>query len=163
MDQSKEDTTPSQFHTVNELLPADLKQRFLKYSDNGKILHTIKNAKIIISSDYRLAGKIRFNTLAYAPYVFGDLPWEKKDTYREWTNADDSHLYCFVESNYGIGNTEKISHALKIVATQNSFNPVIEFLENLVWDGKPHIENLLSNYLGVEKNLYSIEVMNFSC
>ncbi len=150
-------TVPTQFHTEG-LLPVELKH-CLKYSDNGKILQTIDNARTIISSDYRLIGKLRYNTLAYAPYVFGELPWEKKDTYREWSNADDSHLFCFIESNYGIGNTDKISHALKIVSTQNSFNPVTEFLESLTWDGKPHIENLLSDYLGVEKNEYSIAVM----
>ncbi len=150
-------TTPTQFHT-DGLLPAEI-NRCLKYSDNGKIMQTIDNARVIISSDYRLSGKIRYNTLAYAPYVFGDLPWDRKDTYREWNNADDSHLYCFTESNYGIGNTEKIAHALKIVSTHNSFNPVTEFLESITWDGKPHIENLLPDYLGVEKNEYSIECM----
>lgn len=150
-------TAPTQFHTKG-LFPAELSQ-CLKYSDNGKVKQTIDNARTIISSDYRLVGKIRYNTLAYAPYVFGELPWEKSDTYREWNNADDSHLFCFIESNYEIGNTDKISHAIKIVSTQNSFNPVTEFLESLAWDGKPHIENLLPDYLGVEKNDYSIEVM----
>lgn len=150
-------TAPTQFHTEG-LIQAELKH-CLKYSDNGRILQTIDNARTIISSDYRLIGKIRYNTLAYAPYVFGELPWEKKDTYREWSNADDSHLYCFIESEYGINQYEKIAHALKIVSIQNSFNPVTEFLESLSWDGKPHIENLLPDYLGVEKNSYSIEAM----
>lgn len=50
-------------------------------------------------------------------------------------------------------------HALTIVATQNKFNPVTEFLESLKWDGEKHIENLLPDYLGVEKNEYSVECM----
>ncbi|MDF2859168.1 MAG: hypothetical protein K0Q87_5019 [Neobacillus sp.] len=142
----------------NELHPNEIKG-CLKYSENGKVMQTIDNARIIIASDNRLFGKIRYNTLAYAPYVFGDLPWDKKNTYREWGNSDDSFLYCFIESNYGIGNTDKITHALKIVTTQNSFNPITEYLESLTWDGKTHIENLLPDFLGVEKNEYSIECM----
>jgi predicted P-loop ATPase len=156
-EQTVEVQTPTLFHR-DGLLQEEIKS-CLRYSDNGKVLQTIDNARTIIASDYRLSGKVRYNTLAYVPYVFGDLPWDKKDTYREWNNADDSHLFCFVECNYGIGNTEKISHALKIVSTQNSFNPVVEFLESLKWDGKVHIENLLPDYLGVEKNEYSIECM----
>lgn len=148
---------PTQFHK-DGLLPDEI-IGCLKRSDKGRIMQTIDNARVIIASDYRLSGKIRYNTLAYVPYVFGNLPWDEKDTYREWGNADDSHLYCFIESNYEIGNTEKIAHALKIVSTQNSFNPVTEFLESLTWDGKPHIENLLPDFLGVEKNEYSMECM----
>lgn len=139
-------------------LPSEVRG-LLAYFDSGKIKQTIENARKIIASDHRLAGKIRYNTLAYTPYVFGELPWEKKDTYREWNNTDDSNLFCLIERDYGIGNTDKISHALKIVSIQNSFNPVTEFLEGLTWDGKSHIENLLPDFLGVEKNEYSIECM----
>jgi predicted P-loop ATPase len=142
----------------NGFSPNQVKKK-LDYLENGKIVQSIDNARMIIANDYRLAGKIKYNTLAYSTWVFGNLPWDKDDNYREWNNIDDSNLLWFLESEYGIKNTERIMHALTIVATQNKFNPVTEFLESLKWDGKKHIENLLPDYLGVDKNEYSIACM----
>ena len=52
--------------------------------------------------------------------------------------------------------------ALNIVVNRNPYNPVREMLENLYkkWDGNTgHIENLLPDYLGVEKSEYTTECM----
>lgn len=129
------------------------------YNDNGKIKQTIENMSEAIQYDPELYGKIKYNTLSYSPYVYGELPWEKKDTYREWNNSDDSNLKCYIEAKYGLKSMEKIMEALTVVVNRNPFNPVIEYLESIKWDGKKHIENLLPDYLGVEKNKYSIECM----
>ena len=143
----------------NEPLTANEIKIILDYKDDGKIVQSIHNAKTILNLDYRLSGKIKYNELSYSPWVFGTLPWDKNQNYRDWNNADDSQLLCFLESNYGISNTEKIFHALNIVTTENKFNPVTDFLETLQWDGKPHIENLLPDFLGVKKDDYSITCM----
>lgn len=129
------------------------------YNDNGKIKQTIENMSEAIQYDPELYRKIKYNTLSYSPYVYGELPWEKKDTYREWNNSDDSNLKCYIEAKYGLKSMEKIMEALTVVVNRNPFNPVIEYLESIKWDGKKHIENLLPDYLGVEKNKYSIECM----
>lgn len=129
------------------------------YNDNGKIKQTIENISEAIQYDPELYGKIKYNTLSYSPYIYGELPWEKKDTYREWNNSDDSNLKCYIEAKYGLKSMEKIMEALTVVVNRNPFNPVIEYLESIEWDGKKHIENLLPDYLGVEKNKYSIECM----
>lgn len=144
--------------SMNGLMPSEL-MNCLHYSDKGKINQSIENARMIILDDYRLYGKIKYNSLAYSPWVFGNIPWDKSDNYREWSNADDSNLLCFIENNYGISNSEKIMHALNIATTQNKFNPVTEFLESVKWDGGNYIENLLPDYLGIEKNEYSTECM----
>ena len=131
-------------------------------SDDGKVYQTIDNAREAIEFDQYLFNKIRMNTLAYAPYVFGNLPWGKKsDQVREWNNVDDSNLKMYIESNYGIRPSEKIMDALTIVASKHSYNPVTEMLEQCYhqWDGQKHIENLLPDYLGVEKCRYTTEVL----
>ena len=129
------------------------------YNDNGKIKQTIENMCEAIEYDPELYGKIKYNALSYSPFVYGELPWEQKDTYREWNNSDDSNLKCYIEKKYGLRSMEKIMEALTIVVNRNPFHPVIEYLESIKWDGKKHIENLLPDYLGVEKNEYSIECM----
>lgn len=130
--------------------------------DNGRPYQTINNAREAIEYDQKLYSKIRMNTLAYTPYVFGSLPWGKKsDQVREWNNIDDSNLKMYVEKYYGIRPSEKVMDALTIVADKHSYNPVTEMLEQCYnqWDGQKHIENLLPDYLGVEKTRYTTEVL----
>ena len=136
----------------------EVKARLEFNEETGRLIQSIDNVCEVLRQDPDLSGKIRYNTLSYAPFVFGDLPW-CKGGYREWNNTDDSNLKCYIESTYGLKNLEKIMEALNIVVNENKFNPVVDYLEQLPWDGKPHIENLLSDYLGVKKDRYSIECM----
>ena len=101
------------------------------------------------------------NTLAYAPYVFGALPWNTSSNIREWSNIDDSNLKLYLEKLYGIRPSEKVMDALNIVSAKHAYNPVTEILEQCYhqWDGQKHIENLLPDYLGVEKSDYTTEVL----
>lgn len=134
----------------------------IKKSDDDKVLQIIENYTEAICYDPLLYKKIRLNTLAYSPYIFGTLPWAPNDNrVREWTNTDDSQLMMYIESKYGLKPTEKIMHALNIVADRNKYNPVTDMLEDCwyQWDGEKHIENLLPDYLGVEKSRYTTEVL----
>lgn len=142
--------------------PAGWHYPIITKSEDGKVYQTIDNAREAIEFDQYLYNKIRMNTLAYAPYVFGDLPWgEKSNQVREWNNIDDSNLRLYVEKHYGIRPSEKLMDALAIVAAKHSYNPVTEMLEHCYnqWDGEKHIENLLPDYLGVEKTRYTTEVL----
>lgn len=131
-------------------------------SEDGKVFQTIHNAKEAIEYDQYLFNKIRMNKLAYAPYVFGDLPWSvSKNEVREWNNVDDANLKMYLEKHYGLRPSEKIMDALTIVADKHEYNPVTDILEQCYhqWDGQKHIENLLPDYLGVEESRYTTEVM----
>ena len=142
--------------------PAGWHYPIITKSEDGKVYQTIDNAREAIEFDQYLYNKIRMNTLAYAPYVFGALPWgEKSNQVREWNNIDDSNLRLYVEKHYGIRPSEKLMDALAIVAAKHSYNPVTEMLEHCYnqWDGEKHIENLLPDYLGVEKTRYTTEVL----
>ena len=122
---------------------------------------TIANAEEIITFDENLYGRIRFNELAYSPYVYGNLPWEQNRGWREWRNSDDSNLRSYVEKHYGINRTEKIMDALTNVAHRYPINPVRQMLESAyeLWDGNKYIENLLPSMLGAEKSEYNTAVL----
>ena len=144
-----------------EDLPSNYRPPNIAKSEDGKVYQTIYNAKEAIEFDRSLFNKIRMNTLAYTPYVFGQLPWDKDNKVREWNNIDDSNLKMYLEKYYGIKPSEKVMDALNIVAAEKSYNPVTDILESCwhQWDGQKHIENLLPEYLGVEKTDYTTAVM----
>ena len=122
---------------------------------------TIHNAEEAIMYDRELFGRIRFNEIAYAPYVYGNLPWRPYKGWREWTNTDDSNLRSYVEKNYGIKSSDKIMDALANVCSKYTVNPIKAMLETCHdnWDGNKHVENLLPNMLGAEKSEYTTAVM----
>lgn len=129
----------------------------------GFILKTWDNTREAIEFDSELYGKIRYNELQSAIFVYGSLPWEHCDTYRPWKNSDDASLKTYLEKRYGLNSTEKIMDALLIVAEKNKFNPVVDELKSIYneygdcCDGS--IRKLLPEYMGAEDNEYNHEAL----
>lgn len=124
-------------------------------------IQSIANCEEAIAFDKDLFGRIRYNEIAYAPYVYGNLPWKTHKGWREWTNTDDSNLRAYIEKNYGMKSMEKIMDALTNVCTRYPVNPIRDLLEacHEKWDGNKHVENLLPAMLGAEKSDYTTAVM----
>lgn len=124
-----------------------------------KVLQTVRNFEIIMENDTRFAGKIKFDEFSQQTYLMGDMPWEIKNNYRAWSSYDDSALFSILQSDYGMNSRNDYFDAIKNVAMRNKFHPVRDILDSLKWDKKEHIRGLLPNYLGVEDNEYSFQVM----
>lgn len=126
-----------------------------------KPAQTIANAEEAIRYDKELFGRLAYNDMTYSPYVFGNLPWKQSRGWREWENVDDSQLRSYIEQKYHLKSPEKVMDALQNVTSQRVINPIKTFLESAhaQWDGNKHIENLLHDIMGAEKNPYTTEVM----
>lgn len=127
--------------------------------DKNIPLQTRKNCITVFGADPALSGKIKYNTLSGKKNVEGTLPWNKSEKLREWTDTDTEYLLYYMETYYLINSDKKILSALEIVSDIHKFNPFIDMLNNITWDGIPRIENLLTDYLGVEKTRYTTECM----
>ena len=130
----------------------------LDVDSKGRCLPTINNAKIILANDRALKGKIRKNEFTKKYRVFGETPWEKEKKERDWTDADDAGLRHYMEKIYQIKGKSTIEDAWTLVANENRYHPVREYLEGLVWDGVPRLETLLIEYQGAEDSRYTREV-----
>lgn len=131
---------------------------------DGLIKKTWANIKEAISYDPELYDHIKYNELANSVWVFGELPWERKHTYRLWKDSDDQNLKSYLEQRYGFNKSDKIMDALTIVANNNRFNPVCDELNRIAIDYKPEeykgaIRRLLVEYMGVDDTDYHYEVM----
>lgn len=127
--------------------------------DKNIPLQTRKNCVTVLGADPALSGKIKYNTLSNRKNVEGALPWNREESLREWTEVDTEYLLYYMETYYLISSDKKIMSALEIIADVHKFNPFIDMLNSVTWDGAPRIENLLTDYLGVKKTHYSIECM----
>lgn len=121
----------------------------------GNYMATIHNAKMILSHDPLLKGKIRKNEFTKKYRVFGALPWNTDDRERDWEDNDDSGLRYYIEKVYQIKGKANIEDAWGLVANENRYHPVRDYLESLVWDGVPRVETLFIEFMGAEDNAYT--------
>lgn len=127
--------------------------------DKDLPIQSRKNCITVLGSDPELAGKIKYNTLSNMKNVVGVLPWNKSECMREWTNIDDEYLLYYMETYYKINSEKRVLSALDIMADTNKFNPFVDMLNSVSWDGMPRIEHLLTDYLGVKRSDYTGECM----
>lgn len=136
-----------------------------KLDNNGevtdKIAQTIKNCEEVVRYDAELYGRIRLNEVSGFISVYGNLPWKNHNGWRDWTNSDDSNLWSYMESKYGLNNQQKIFSALNNVAFKRPVNLIKQMLEaaHEQWDGNAHIENLLPQFVGADKTEYNTECL----
>src|SRR5690625_749948 len=125
-----------------------------RHHRSGMILSTRNNALIVLENDPNLKGKIAFNEFTHRPYILEDLPWENAGAGNSWSDDDESALFHYLESVYGIDSPGKVRDALGVIMKRHRHHPVREFLDSLDWDGIDRLETLLIDYLGAEDSEY---------
>lgn len=126
----------------------------LNCDSKGNNLPTIDNCLKILKNDKRLKGRIAYNTFTQRHTATGRLPWNEKNCEREWTDTDDAGLRHYIESMYGIKSRTAVADGWSLVSKSNEYNPVFDYLEGLVWDGKNRVETYFIDYLGAENCEY---------
>lgn len=127
----------------------------LKLTEKGTLAATIENAVVILRGDPRLKGAIALNEMEHNIVARRSLPWRQVRGDSQWTDADDAALRFYLERNYGLSSKEKIFDAVNVVAGENAFHPVRDYLDSCTWDGVQRVETLLVDYLGAEDTPYT--------
>ena len=127
----------------------------LKVTDKGGIAQTIENVVIILRHDPKLADCLALNEMEHQIIARRSLPWRQVTETSQWVDADDAALRYYLERVYGIASKDRIFDAVNVVAAENKFHPVRDYLDGCTWDGVPRVETLLVDYLGAEDNAYT--------
>lgn len=127
----------------------------LKITEKGGLAQTIENAVIILSNDPKLAGCLALNEMEHNIVARRSLPWRSVKGASQWTDADDAALRYYLERVYGMTGKDRIFDAVNVVANDNRFHPVRDYLDSCTWDGVPRVETLLIDYLGAEDTEYT--------
>jgi predicted P-loop ATPase len=132
-------------------------QADLARNDKGNTCQTINNCMTVFQRDPLLKGAIRKNELSGKIDIVGNLGWQR--TSSSMTDTDIYQIHWYLEKNYGLKNDRNINKAINIVASENKYHPIREYLEKLKWDGQPRIDKLLPRYLGADNDNYTKEIM----
>ncbi|MHC8343330.1 VapE domain-containing protein [Pseudomonas sp. RT6P73] len=129
----------------------------LARTENGALIAHMQNVELILGNDERWRGVIGFSVfsskivkLRAAPYGGG---------VGDWADIDDMRVMKWLAQQYNL--RVKASHvieAVSVVAHDNAFHPVREYLEKLEWDRVPRLERWLTDVMGVQANEYSAKV-----
>jgi predicted P-loop ATPase len=127
----------------------------LKLTEKGAIASTIENVVVILNGDPDLAGRVALDQMANNIVALDRLPWRSVKGSSQWVDSDDAALRYYLEKKFGLSGKDKIFDAVNVVALQNAFHPVKDYLESCEWDGVKRIETLLVDYMGAEDSEYT--------
>lgn len=155
-------------------------RRNLDLTDDGGVRPTLHNVVLLFRHDPRTKGIASYNLFTkevvqrrkpgrkneksrkVLKQLYGPI-WDVKDPVNGslWSESRDNAVREMVEApmsqgGYGLKVSDRdLKAAIDIVARDNSFHPVQEYLESLTWDGTPRIDTLFVRYLGAPDTAYT--------
>ena len=133
----------------------DVKEMLVKHS-NGEIQRTIQNCITILQNDHVLADAIRLNLLSERIDIVRPVGWPRSG--KTLNDTDMKYILRRMEK-YGISSEKKIESAIRIVANENRYHPIRDYLNGLQWDGTERISHVLYHFLGAAEDEYTCEAM----
>lgn len=119
-----------------------------------------RNINLILDNDLDIQGKIIWDMFsAECSIAEPFLCWARSEPGGYWTDADSAGLRQWFETAYSIKGERLIRDAFLQLLERNSFHPVQDYLNGLVWDKAPRIDGILPRYLGAPDTAYSRAVL----
>lgn len=116
---------------------------------NGKnIIGDERNVIASLRLAPELVGCVRFNEFGMRVELARSLPWREITTGIAWTDEDDVALQAwFQERDIPVRQRGVIADSVALVARDETFHPVREYLDALVWDNTLRLNSWLATYL----------------
>lgn len=113
----------TEMSTVEDVLES------LARTQKGNVKSSIENCMTILYRDPVLKDAICKNELTNKIDIVKQLLWKRNGNCV--TDVDMYQIQRYIETNYGISNDKAINKAVSIIASERSYHPIREFLENL--------------------------------
>jgi putative DNA primase/helicase len=122
----------------------------LATNERGIVITDWQNVFRALTTAPRLKGSVRFNLRGGYPEVSRALPWATGQTLpRRWTDADAVYLCVWLNAQgFNRVHASMARGVIEAVAHANQYDPVLEYLKSLTWDGVPRVDSWLVRYCG---------------
>ena len=131
-------------------------RKMLSQAEKGGVQNTIQNCVTVLQNDPILADSIRLNLLSERIDIVKPMGWQRSGP--TLTDTDMMYILRRMEK-YGISSEKKIESAIRIVANENRYHPIRDYLNGLQWDGTERIAHVLHHFLGAAEDEYTCEAM----
>ena len=106
----------------------------LESTEKGSVRNSIRNCLTVFQNDPLLSGAIAKNLLTERVDIVKPIGYHRIGT--AITDTDMNYLLLYLEETYGLTSEKKITAAIGIVANENGYHPVRDYLNGLSWDGR---------------------------
>ncbi len=129
----------------------------LETTEKGGVRQSIRNCLTVFQRDPLLSGAIAYNILTDRKDIIKPIGFHREST--ALNDTDMKYLLLYLEETYGLTNEKKIDNAIGIVANENKYHPIRDYLSSLVWDGTERIRFCLRHFLGADADDYTYEAL----
>lgn len=133
-------------------------------TDKGGLKSTIQNCvNFFVLENSELAGCVAYDEFQGEVKIIAPLPWHRKTKIPHqvtmWTDDDTGQCRFYLNHKFGFDpKSQLLDEAVLVAAHFFTIHPVREFLQGLVWDSVPRVNNWLTTYANVPEDVYSREV-----
>lgn len=146
-----QDANPELFEAIQE----NEKALDLKYTKGSQPKEVISNFVTIMENDERYAN-IKYNELSNRAEVH--KVEDGKPVIALWSDADEAASMNYIEQTFGLYHKDKHSAALRILFEERKYNPIIDIVDDIKWDGVTRCQDFLSKWGKVDDTPYTREV-----
>lgn len=129
----------------------------LESTEKGGVRNSIRNCLTVFQNDPLLSGAIAKNLLTERTDIIKPIGYNRTGT--AITDTDMNYLLLYLEETYGLTSEKKIAAAIGIVANENGYHPIRDYLNGLSWDGTERIRTCLHHFLGADSDPYTDEAL----
>lgn len=99
---------------------------------------------------------IRHNAFRAQTMLCAPVPWDLTPTVpRPWTDQDDREAAAWMQDNQVNVGVPEAARAVQTVAERDKYHPVMDYLNQISWDGVPRLDTWLVAYIGTEDTEYT--------
>lgn len=121
---------------------------------NGDLASCLSNVYQILSHRPEWRGVVAFDEFAVKLVKLKPPPFARS-LIGEWTDIDDTRTTMLLQRQYGFTpGSLLVREALCTLAEDHRFNPVVEWLRSLKWDGTPRLDHWVIDYLNAGDTPY---------
>jgi predicted P-loop ATPase len=137
--------------------PAEWTNGLMRFG-SGVPQGTLANACHALRYAPELHLMLAYDVFAMKTMLVAPPPWEfepQRFTHRSWMPHDDLLVTEHLQRLAIPIKPQTATQAVELVARERSFHPVTDYLDCLIWDGKPRLDTWLSEYLGALETPYT--------
>jgi hypothetical protein len=125
----------------------------------GNVAASELNAKKIFQEHPAFAGKLRWSRRDNIPILTVEPPWENDiDSFpHRLTVSDPYDAGLWLAGPTVLGRTLPVTavrEALVGAASEDKYDPFLDWLESLVWDGQARLDNWVARFAGADESRY---------
>jgi hypothetical protein len=126
---------------------------------------SVDNVRRLLMGSAEWNGVLAYNLRKDCTVLLAPPPFE--DSYKgpprgypcAYQDVDDMRIVSWLASKHEMqAHPSMVPPAVSVIAHQNAFDPIVDYLNGLEWDGTPRLDTWLIDYLGVEDSHYGRRV-----